>query len=226
LSADLSGTIGNAHNYVLIGGSGSGKSEVAINMALAEKNQGQHVHFFDLDQTKPLFRSRDVKADLEKAGITFHYEEQFYDAPTLVGGISEQLQSKDNCCVIDVGGNEVGSRAIGGFASLLNCTDCTVFFVINPFRPWSKTLIAIDETLNAVLKASGVVSCHAICNSNVGCATTVHEALQGISEVEELLGDRIPIDFVTVREEIAQKVAEHTRKQVFPLKLFLSYPWD
>ena len=48
-------------NFVLLGESGSGKSEIAVNLACVLSKQspdGKEVHFFDLDQTKPLFRSR------------------------------------------------------------------------------------------------------------------------------------------------------------------------
>ena len=49
-------------NFVFIGEAGSGKSEIAINFAVnLARIADRPVHFFDMDQTKPLFRSRDVK---------------------------------------------------------------------------------------------------------------------------------------------------------------------
>ena len=50
-------------NFVFVGEAGSGKSEVAMTFArkLAERSP-LPVHFFDLDMTKPLFRSRDAAA--------------------------------------------------------------------------------------------------------------------------------------------------------------------
>lgn len=48
-------------NFVFIGEAGSGKSEIVLNIAhkLAEQT-GKKVELFDLDQTKPLYRSRDM----------------------------------------------------------------------------------------------------------------------------------------------------------------------
>ena len=40
-----------------------------------------------------LFRSRDAGKELERAGVTVHYQEQFMDAPTLVGGVMPTRQS-------------------------------------------------------------------------------------------------------------------------------------
>ena len=89
--------IGNNHNFIFLGEAGSGKSEVSINFAMLLTEMGDKpVHYFDMDMTKPLFRSRDAVENLEQAGIIFHYEEQFMDAPTLVGGVN--LLLKDESC--------------------------------------------------------------------------------------------------------------------------------
>ena len=92
-------------NFVFLGEAGSGKSELAVNFArqLARRTQ-REVHFFDLDMTKPLFRSRDAAGELEQAGVTVHFQEQFMDAPTLVGGVSPTLRDPGALAVMDVGG--------------------------------------------------------------------------------------------------------------------------
>jgi hypothetical protein len=90
---DLTAAVGDRSNYLFLGEAGCGKSEIAVNLALALAARGEKpVHFFDLDMTKPLFRSRDVSAMLTDAGVTVHYEEQFMDAPTQVGGPSVLLR--------------------------------------------------------------------------------------------------------------------------------------
>ena len=70
----------SSSNVVFLGEAGSGKSELALNFAqaLAELG-GKPVHFFDLDMTKPLFRSRDRREALETLGVEVHYEAQFMD---------------------------------------------------------------------------------------------------------------------------------------------------
>ena len=57
-------------NFIFLGEAGSGKSEIAVNFAMEFARGGvKNIHFFDLDQTKPLFRSRDICGKLEDAGI-------------------------------------------------------------------------------------------------------------------------------------------------------------
>ena len=101
-------------NFVFVGEAGSGKSEIAINFArrmtaLTDKQ----VHFFDLDMTKPLFRSRDAAASLEESGVIVHFMEQFMDAPTLVGGVNPLLRDENAVVIMDVGGDHIGARSIG-----------------------------------------------------------------------------------------------------------------
>lgn len=47
---------------------------LAVHLALELARQGREVHFFDLDQTKPLMRSRDAEGLLEKAGVSVHFQ--------------------------------------------------------------------------------------------------------------------------------------------------------
>ena len=59
-------------NIVFLGEAGCGKSELAVHLALELASPGREVHFFDLDQTKPLMRSRDAAALLTDAGVTVY----------------------------------------------------------------------------------------------------------------------------------------------------------
>jgi len=215
----------DSKNYVFVGEAGCGKSELAINLSHSLNALGLDVHFFDLDQTKPLFRSRDLKDRIQEAGIHFHYEDQFYDAPTITGGIAQQLTKESSRCVLDVGGNDTGSRAIGGFASLLNQDNTTVYFVVNPFRPWSKSLDTIVETLKSIMNASRLNDVRLICNPTLGYTTTIKEAKEGIQRTETMLIGNFPIDFVTAQENIATELQQQTTYPVYSMQLYLRYPW-
>lgn len=104
--------------------------------------------------TKPLFRSRDRREALEALGVEVHYEAQFMDAPTLTGGVRQRLNDPHCCAVLDVGGDYIGARSIGGYAPLLNRDGTTVYYVINPFRPWSATLEHMIQVLGRTLGVS------------------------------------------------------------------------
>ena len=215
-------------NFVFVGEAGSGKSEIAMTFArrLAERSP-LPVHFFDLDMTKPLFRSRDAAARLEADGVTVHFMEQFMDAPTLVGGVSPLLGDPGCLTVLDVGGDYIGARSIGGFAPQLNRPDTTVFYVVNSFRPWSDTIGHIDETLGKILGVSHLrlEQLAIVPNPNNGVTTTVEEFAEGHRRTVELISPYLPVTFACAREGIAAEAAKAADVPVLPIRLELVYPW-
>ena len=182
--------IGTSSNFIFLGEAGSGKSEISINFAkmLAELGE-KPVHYFDLDMTKPLFRSRDVVEEMESFGVIFHYEKQFMDAPTQVGGVNRLL--KDNSCyvIMDVGGDYIGARAVGGYAPKINKEDTIVYYVLNAYRPWSNDIDHIDETLGKILGVSHIQlgKLHMVNNPNNGITTTEKEFLEGSRKMAEMV---------------------------------------
>lgn len=217
-----------AKNYAVLGEAGCGKSELAINLALALSAPGERpVHFFDLDMTKPLFRSRDVASELERTGVTVHFQEQFMDAPTLVGGAAPLLRAETCCTVLDIGGDYIGARSVGGLAPLLNSPSTVVLYVINVFRPWSDTIRHIDETMSKILSVSHVRpdKLCLVANPNNGATTTLEDIVSGFQLTNELVCPYLSLSFACVREELAEQAAKKLPVPVFPLHLALTYPW-
>lgn len=228
MKLDMEAFISQGINFVLLGEAGGGKSEVGVNLALTLAKYGEKpVHFFDMDMTKPLFRSRDVREKLEEGGVTFHCEQQFMDAPTQVGGVEICLRDPDSYVVMDVGGDYIGARAIGGYAALLNREDTIPYYVVNAYRPWSDTIEHIDETLGKILGMSHVElqKLRIVSNPNNGLTTTAEEFLSGHRRTKELLSPYIPVEFACVREELFDEVNGKAEEPVFPIRLMLTYPW-
>ena len=215
-------------NFVFVGEAGSGKSELAINFArqLAAR-QEKPVHFFDMDMTKPLFRSRDAAAVLEEAGVTVHFMEQFMDAPTLIGGVNPLLRDENALVIMDVGGDYIGARSIGGFAPRLNQPDAAVLYIINSYRPWSDTIDHIDETLGKILGVSHIRlgQLFLVSNPNNGGDTTLEEVLAGHRKTVEMVSPYLPVSFACVRRELAAEAAKALEVPVMPVTLELICPW-
>ncbi|MBQ8076212.1 MAG: hypothetical protein IJ237_09540 [Oscillospiraceae bacterium] len=219
---------GDAHNFVFLAEAGAGKSEVSVNMALYLASLGEKpVHFFDLDMTKPLFRSRDLASFLTEQGVIVHFEEQFYDAPTVSGGVSRLLRDENCYTVLDVGGDYIGARSIGGYAPFLNKPDTIVWYVVNPYRPWSMDLPHIDAVLSQVLGVSHVQldRLRFLGNPNLGPDTSPEDVVEGINSIRDMIEAFKPVDFYTVREEIAPEVEALFPGKIFPIRLYLTYEW-
>ncbi len=215
-------------NFVFVGEAGSGKSEISINFAqFLNQMSDKQVHFFDLDMTKPLFRSRDICEKIGTDGIVVHFQEQFMDAPTLVGGVRKLLKDENAYVIMDVGGDHIGARAIGGFAKEINKDNTVVYYVLNAFRPWSYDIDHIDKTLISILGASHVQleKLRLINNPNVGFDTTPEEFVQGCEIMENIVNPYMPIDLACVRESVYNSVRDEVKVEVMPLHLYLTYPW-
>lgn len=220
--------IGDHVNFVFVGEAGSGKSEVAINFAEWLVRLGtKDVHFFDMDMTKPLFRSRDVREQMERMGIIFHHEEQFMDAPTTVGGVNRMLADENSYVVMDVGGDYIGARSIGGYAPKLNRESSIAYYVLNAYRPWSTDIEHIDGTLGKILGMSHIElgRLHMVNNPNNGLTTTAAEFIEGSRRMSEIVTPYIAVDFACVREELYEEVKDSADVPLFPVHLYLTYPW-
>ncbi len=211
-------------NYVFLGEAGSGKSEVAMNFALQVREiSDRPVHFFDMDMTKPLFRSRDAVARMEKAGILFHYEKQFADAPTMVGGVRVRLKDPDSIVIMDVGGDYIGARAVGGFSEILNMETSAVIYVVNVYRPWSSDINAIDRTMGEILGVAHILPEQLLiaANPNVGENTVQEEFEEGWKKTEKLIRPYSDIAFACAKKELAEKAEACCRVPVLPMNLYL-----
>lgn len=216
-------------NFVFVGEAGSGKSEIAINFALcAAKLTDKAVHFFDMDQTKPLFRSRDVAGRLETEGIVFHYEDQFFDAPTIPGGVRNHLADEGSVVILDVGGDHIGSRLIGAFSPFLNRPNTQNFFVINAYRPWSRDLVTIDGTMARVLGMARIdlANVSIMSNPNVGTSTTAEEVIAGNEQVKELIGEYLDVEYMCAMEHLCPEIQGKTDTPLLPIRLYLTYEWN
>ena len=209
-------------NSIFLGEAGCGKSELAVHLALELARQGREVHFFDLDQTKPLMPSRDAEGLLEKAGVTVHFQQQYADAPTQVGGLIPLLLDEKKAVILDVGGNDTGAKLIGGYAHLLKAAD--VWFVVNPYRPWSATTEHIDGTLSAVLRASRLKMPRFLLNPNLGGDTTLAEYLDGIRQGLELLSPYVAVEAAAVPAPLYEQAKAETALPLIPITSHISVP--
>ena len=212
-------------NFVFLSEAGSGKTEVSLALAayLEQQFPDKEVHYFDLDQTKPLLRGRDL-ADKERLGnFTIHYQEQVFDAPVVAAGVITRLRDPNSITLLDIGGGDYGSHMIGQFAGDIRGTGSHVFYLLNQYRAWSDSKENILQTLYKVTSTAGVGIDSVIANPNLGLKTTVDDVINGVEQVRKF--DIGEISFCCAREEIAGEVSERLGMPVLPLGLQMTPVW-
>lgn len=212
-------------NFLFIGEAGSGKSEIVLNTAvkLAETT-GQKVDVFDMDQTKPLFRSRDLKDALASKGVDIHFQEQFLDAPTSVGGVQVSLLG-DGYTLLDIGGGEPAARQAGRYAHLLKKDDAVPVYIVNPYRPWTKSIDSIDGTMSMILKSVRLDRIYVLGNPTLGYSTTAEDFMEGLDRLDELMGGLTVVNSACVKRELYDEIKDKTDKYLLPMELYLTYSW-
>ena len=173
---------------VVLGEAGSGKTELAMNLAAQTvRAGGSPLRFLDMDQTKPLLRARDAKDALRAYGVTFTDQPEYADSPLMPYGVKESLADPDLRVVMDVGGSYAGALHTGQFAESVKESGALCLYVINPYRSFSDTTAHIAQTLAAIEWACHLEDLHVVANPYLGPQTTAQEYWDGLSRLTALL---------------------------------------
>ena len=215
---------------LFIGHYGSGKSEVSINYVtkLREQVEGE-VALADLDVVNVYFRSREKKDIMKDLGITpidSSINTTTLDLPAVSAEIMRPLNDKSVNYVIDVGGDNVGGKVVGGFANQFNSNDYDMFYVVNANREKTQTAKEVLQYIDAIeatskLKVTGLIN-----NTHMLKETTVEDVLKGQYVAREVSKIRnIPIKYISCLESIVDKLPKDLEGDILPMKLYLREEW-
>ncbi len=213
----------NKRVLLLCGHYGSGKTNIAVNLAQQIKREYPTVTLADLDIVNPYFRSKDSAAELEAAGIRLicsNYANSNVDIPALPPDLYALTDDRSMRAVIDVGGDDRGALVLGRLApSILEENDYEMLMVINCYRPLTKDAASTLEVMREIEFAGGIRFTALVNNSNLGAetaATDVLASVQYAKEVAELSG--LPIVMTTAEKSICKEL-EGKIPNLFPLSL-------
>lgn len=208
---------------LLCGHYGSGKTNVAVNMAYDLKAQYQNVAIADLDIVNPYFRTKDSAEEFSKKGIELicsDYAGTNVDIPAMPQQMYSLTDNKDIKAVIDVGGDDRGALALGRISpSIIEENDYEMLFVINCYRPLTPDAESTLEVMREIETAGKIKFTAIVNNSNLGEETTPKDILDSLNyanEVSSVTG--LPIKCTTVCEKLYDELKGKI-ENVFPLKL-------
>ncbi len=175
---------------LLCGHYGSGKTNVAVNMAYDLKSQFDGVFIADLDIVNPYFRTKDSQKEFVERGIELicsEYAGSNVDIPALPAEIYSLTDNKDKYVVIDVGGDDRGAYALGRISpAIREENNYEMLFVINCFRPLTKDAASTIEVMKEIENAANIKFTAIVNNSNLGEETTREDVLKSLGYADEI----------------------------------------
>ena len=198
---------------------GSGKTNIAVNYALSLRQSGHEVSIADLDVVNPYYRTKDSESELMAAGIevvSSAYAGSNVDMPALPSQLYALVQDYSRYAIFDVGGDDRGAVALGRYvAYILKENNYEMFFVVNFFRPLTRTAEDALEVMREIETACGIAFTGIINNSNLGKETTL-ECVQSTFAKCERLRDLsgLPPAMIAAEEHLAEQIPG-----AFPLRL-------
>jgi hypothetical protein len=176
---------------ILAGHYGSGKTEIALNMALSIKRAGLETALIDLDVVNPFFRSAERAEWLAQNDIALiapNFALSAVDVMSLPAEIMSIFARPSLRAVFDIGGDDAGAAALGQFHEPLAGAGYEFLYVINVFRPRSSSPEEILNLIERVSLRSRLAPTGLINNANLGPDPTHFELERGIGALREVSG--------------------------------------
>ena len=197
--------------YVLIGNYGSGKSELALNFAFEAAKHGR-TELIDLDMVNTYFRLTErgkMVSQKEIRLVSPNFACSGIETLSLPAEVQSAFALDWDTVVFDVGGDAVGSTALGRYHSdfmELGPDQLEVLNVVNIRRPLAGTVEKIarlqeEMQIHSRLKITGMIN-----NTNLANMTTPAELRDGyemLREVSDLTG--IPVAYTAGTKDLLEQ---------------------
>ncbi len=174
---------------ILAGHYGSGKTNIAVNLALFCRKQYPDcgVHIADLDIVNPYFRTADAAELLSAEGIDVQIPEfanSNVDIPSMPPRLVAMFDSRTDFSIIDVGGDD-GAIALGMYHQPITRAGYDLYYVINQYRPLIADPQDAYECMLQIEEASRLKCTKIINNSSLGVETTADDILVSVEYARE-----------------------------------------
>ncbi len=208
---------------LICGHYGTGKTNIAVNMALDLKRSWDNTAIADLDIVNPYFRTKDSEDDLIRAGIKLicsEYANSNLDIPALPQEIYTITDDRSMKVILDIGGDDRGAYVLGRIApAIKEENDYEMLMVVNAYRPLTRDAASAVEVMREIENACTIPFTGIINNSNLGAETTPEDVLKTFpyaKEISRVTG--LPVVLTGAERRVAEGLYGKI-DNVFPLDL-------
>lgn len=208
---------------IMTGHYGSGKTEHAINLAMAETKRFDHVILIDLDVVNPFYRSSEMKHILNQAGITLvapNFVHNNVDVPSLPPEVNGALTNKAAKIIIDVGGDDMGAKVLGVYRDYFTGASYEMLMVFNTRRYQTQNATSIIAMIDAIEHASKLSVSGIVANTNLGEQTQLQHVFEGIDiGIEVAKKTDKPLSFVGVYDDLLWQYGSELQERTYDIDM-------
>ena len=212
---------------IVCGHYGTGKTNLTVNLALRAAAAGEDVTVMDMDVVNPYFRTADFRELFDSRGIRLiapTYAGSNLDIPVLPPTVAAAIRTGKGRLFLDVGGDDDGAVALGGFSAILKEQGYSMLFVVNTRRELEPDPVTDAQLLERIQRCSRLEVTHLVNNTNLGCETTPHlirESGPYLQELSRRTG--VPVLCTAVEKRYA---GEFPPEETLPIEIFVKPPWE
>lgn len=227
--------------WVMLGSFGSGKSELALNLALQKAKNGPCT-VVDLDVINPYFRVSERGDVLTPAGVELimpPYALEKIEIMSLSAKVYSAFAPGEGTVIFDIGGDDVGSIALGQYKPRFDQIPkekLHILFIVNPLRPTAADLESALDTLYKVQYVSRMEITGIVNNANLAGETDIIHLMEGYELVKALSRETgIPVWGTCGTPEVLRSFEEHAKAHDLdpayigkyqPIEIMMHRSWD
>ena len=214
---------------ILAGHYGSGKTHLAVNLALHMRRTHDRVAVADLDIVNPYYRTKDAGTLLQGAGIRLISSAlagSNLDAPSMSADAQVIFDDPGLYAVADVGGDDRGALALGRYATKIkDHPSCAALFVYNQRRPLTARVPDALDVLREIENAAHIAFAGLVNNTNIGPDTKPEDILESLPYADELSAAcGLPVVLTSARRDMVPAL-EGKAENLFPIDIVHKTEW-
>ena len=222
---------------VLVGNYGSGKTEIAINLAVKAAGEGLRTLVIDLDKVNDYFRMSDKVSLLAQKQINLvspTFAGQGVTPSSMSAAVASAFTDGWDLVIFDVGGDAAGALSLGRYHPDFAAWEgeLAVWDIVNVFRPMSETpekILKLKEQLEgfARLPVTALVN-----NSNLLNFASAEDLRRGYAVIRETcLLSGLGVSLTTGRREFLGEFLADAPDPRFvgeplPLETYMHRSWE
>lgn len=224
--------------YVLIGNYGSGKTELALNIAFRAAAEGKKTEVLDLDMVNTYFRLTDRGNMIRSKEIRLvspNFAGSNVETLSLPGEVASAFAMDWDTVVFDVGGDPTGANALGryyeDFAELPEGS-LQVLNVVNTRRPLAGTVERVTKLLHDLERFSRQKVHGFINNTNLASMAGPEDLRDGYEIIRQAsIETGVPVLYTTGRKELLDQFLSegHDEKYIgtpMAIDTYMHRDWD